>query len=928
MKILFNNILNIQNMQDKKSPKIIFGNLFSPANDVFEKSTYEDDSFIKTCFADEELPEELEMLLRQNIAMNLYFQELGKVAPVFKISPQFYDEYEQNFLKTLSPNIRTCFKNTLKKAGVNDAKSAISLSKIFRRLLDENRLTEIDGFNFLEICGELKEPKEVVNFIEILNGMHMPSAIGQSTMKMQDIVDSLKMLGFKHEKEFFKKFAHLKPKFNDFKESEDKVNLFRHVLINYYAIKDTIKRVIPLDANLNPNEIDIFYINNAQIIDYLYETDEKNFPQRLNYIMRHLLDKTPITPTAKKVYEEIDSLTNENGSKKEEPPANKEEEKAKKEIGFYEFLQSYGLTISELNTLVNNTCYGDTRLVDLVINRDDAIDALCGLYDCSIEHAKHLYLSYAETFNSFINDETTSFFIRPELNLFLAAEKFNLKNDKDFLKFYSDVNHLTKSNKGKKQTVHVRQKDISEFINLLSFLDDDLIARYKKDKNYPLKDELLRRKSEFAKVYKEIEAKIDAKNARYLFHNSYDAFVEYYSVYKASKHVDVFLDRIISIKEKEIIEQERRDETYPKILILFKDKKLFQEFLIKNGIKFDGKNRRYNLACLRILKLLLDGKNEKEASEIRQKILNTDFIKNSQKKLVNFTETKTDEELKILLDIILEKNISSIAELKILFNPYFDKEKKIDKVLAHFASQNMSLDDYLEKLSQVQKSLNNNGINVRIDNSNISQLDLSQTNANRLNALYISIIAKSLLNPNEDGNFICGLNNGLVNAQKEHPLNKIIKELEKARNGVYNEDFGNLCEKLGIDLNTIMLLYNDKPPAQKNATMHLKALLKPLSGIVNSQEYLPSINGKKPNLSLHAKMRLFDRFIAQENIDIYSKKAFEEVNSVLKTIYTSNPTKIESNDDAFSVYFKHEDYEIKAVFEKSGRMITIAKNKL
>ena len=34
------------------------------------------------------------------------------------------------------------------------------------------------------------------------------------------------------------------------------------------------------------------------------------------------------------------------------------------------------------------------------------------------------------------------------------------------------------------------------------------------------------------------------------------------------------------------------------------------------------------------------------------------------------------------------------------------------------------------------------------------------------------------------------------------------------------------------------------------------------------------------------------------------------------------------DDDSFHAYFIHNDYEIKAVFEKSGKLLTIAKNEL
>ena len=75
-------------------------------------------------------------------------------------------------------------------------------------------------------------------------------------------------------------------------------------------------------------------------------------------------------------------------------------------------------------------------------------------------------------------------------------------------------------------------------------------------------------------------------------------------------------------------------------------------------------------------------------------------------------------------------------------------------------------------------------------------------------------------------------------------------------------------------------------------------------------------------------MRLIDRFILQENKDLFSDATIKELKEILNTVYTSTPHKIEKSNSASALYFKHQDYEIKAVFNPTGEMITIAKNKL
>jgi len=88
-------------------------------------------------------------------------------------------------------------------------------------------------------------------------------------------------------------------------------------------------------------------------------------------------------------------------------------------------------------------------------------------------------------------------------------------------------------------------------------------------------------------------------------------------------------------------------------------------------------------------------------------------------------------------------------------------------------------------------------------------------------------------------------------------------------------------------------------------------------------------NGKLPNLTLHAKMRLIDRFILQEDKDLFDESSFDEIKKILEIIYTQTPHKMEKAKNGFSVYFKYgENEEIKAIFTQDGEMLTVAKNKL
>ena len=84
----------------------------------------------------------------------------------------------------------------------------------------------------------------------------------------------------------------------------------------------------------------------------------------------------------------------------------------------------------------------------------------------------------------------------------------------------------------------------------------------------------------------------------------------------------------------------------------------------------------------------------------------------------------------------------------------------------------------------------------------------------------------------------------------------------------------------------------------------------------------------KPKLTLHAKLRLIDRFALNgaKNIDeLYSEETTEKLKQILKTVYTDTPTEIRGSDKTkrLIVDFIHNGTEIEAVFSKEGKMVTI-----
>ena len=150
-----------------------------------------------------------------------------------------------------------------------------------------------------------------------------------------------------------------------------------------------------------------------------------------------------------------------------------------------------------------------------------------------------------------------------------------------------------------------------------------------------------------------------------------------------------------------------------------------------------------------------------------------------------------------------------------------------------------------------------------------------------------------------------------------------------SQTGRYKESYSGFLNLFGLNVNDLGF---KNPNAQYESTLQdvIKKEMSSLTSLLNSDIYMCDFeNGRIPNLTLHARMRLIDRFILREGKNPFDESSFDEIKEVLKIVYTHTPYKMEKAKGGFSVYFKYgESEEIKAVFEKDGQMLTIVKNEL
>lgn len=887
----------------------------TPSRDIFinpsKQEPYADEKMFNDANMSGVCPE-LEEALKMSLAGTFYLSHIEANLPYLKSGECGLKDYNETILPHISPARREELKKILEEANITSTQSLIELGKIYKSILNKKTISRYPGTEMIEIYGKLNDPKDLLNFTEMLDYACLKSKFSEENVDFNDVIASMKFFGVKDEKEFFDKFSHLQSEFNNFEDEGDRFNAFEYVRDSYNAKRETMEYIKSTTPVLKDLDIDEFYRQNSDIIDYLYIHNQKSFFNSLRKIMISISCQEKIKPSVLKNIPDIVDDKN---------PESK--------ISFYEFLLDEELTTTELNAMASQAYYDGIKVSDTIINRSEIVEDLIGMLGVDNVEARAFYACFAHILNAIYNETQKTFTISPTDNLLVTAKEFDIANDKEFAKFYSDVvRNPNKPSKNKKGTQKISQKDIVNFIDLLSFLDIPMVEKYKQDKRYPLYLELKKKKSEFIKVENRIQSELNKQKAHKYFTSTFDVFTNYYDLYLSSKTIEAFVQNAIEIRKEEFKEiMTNESALHITLQYYFEDKNALDEFLNKNEIDLARKTP-YDILCKRIITCLFKGKDIEEGKDLAQKLSQSDFILNSKNQLAKFAGGKTEKELQTLLEIVLNQNISSIQDLNALLKPYLNAQKQISKFLAHFKAQNMNFEDYLNRLRQIQKDLDNFGFPLTINEDNIEMVDFSELDKGKLSLTCACNLVNKLLGV-QNGNFILGLENSLVQIHPKYSAKQIAKELIYSQTGKYQESYKGFINKYNLDSEDFGFVNPNEEEYQNILQDCFDNNLNVLQRFINSDFWLPSFeNGKTPNLGLHARMRLIDRFILQEGKELFSDESIKELQNIINTIYFETPSKMEKAKNSIALYFMHEDYEIKAIFNKEGQMITVAKNKL
>ena len=926
MKInLFNNIQKYQQIEQRRR-KISFCSSLSPAHaDCFVRSAARQTSYLDTQlynknFADIKMTQDMEAFCRAQTAGIAYFESAIRYLDILKTGPQDTSKFNELCLGTISPEGRECFEPILKKANIDSKEELIKLIETSRTLAKRRIGIITNPSIFIEAYASLENPSEdCIDFADIIEELSIRNNLYGGNFNLKEHINFAKQLGAKTEHKFCKLFTHQKDSFNGFKDGEDKASLLLYEMKRFPTIYDFLKSLqarYPKYIKKDPLQL---YLDNIALIDFVTESNEKYKAALLTRVLIcKEMNEEKFHPSA---LEEASRHLGTTGTETE--------------VQLYDFAYSEGIYVGEINSLTKKAWLSDVDLFETVINYNEIVACIQAELNFNKFVARAIYLNFPQILNvAFKAQEEKDISISPILCVISVISKLELKSDKDFIEFYKQVKHSeTKAQKGKKKQkgIEISKKDIEEFINLLNFIDDEMIEKYKKDKNYPLKEALINKRKKFEALKPSIEKELNEDANRFFYPSAFDIFMLNYEDFKRGFNTQSILNKIRTEYINNLQQQEERDQhnLFAECREFFGNKTYFWDFVDRNNINFTQQNQKINQLYLQLLKILFANKSQEDIDLYCEKLAQSDFIRNSRNELPKLIKSGEEEHIRTILEIALEEDISSLSELNKLIKPFSGGNKTAPAILTFCAEQEIPFKKCLNRLTQIQEELNTYGINVQINNDNISSINADDLTQKKLGLKRCLELAKQILNPESEGNFIAGLKDGLSDSSLNYNSKRIAKEIVRSQTGKYEEGYNRIINYYRISAQDLGFPSPADPKYQNALEEIFKYKLQKFVQFVNNQNLFGTIDGRTPNMSLHAKMRLIDRFIFDQNSQTPTLST-EEIQNIIKTIYTQAPYKIikSKGKEGFSAYYTFNDYEIKAVFSETGEMITIAKNEL
>lgn len=796
--------------------------------------------------------------------------------------------------------------NLLDESNITTFRQLESFAQSYRKDKNAAKVFEYQNIEALKIYRELDDKSDMRNFPELLLNIYYINEESEEDKKIDYnlILSFLKQVDVKNQEEFDEKFSYLKPEFNNFEKTEDKIKAVISVLRDYSSKMYLLQEITKANPKLSckPEKI---YAQINDIVDYFYKINNGESLDGINDILELALMQGKIKKTS------LDKVS---------PYFNGFEQTIDK-IQFLKLLSSCGVDIHEFNNLTTNSIISDNNILENIENKKYFTTRIAQLDGENEESAKKIYSNFKDLINALCPSATEA---NANLKFLVSVIKENkISNSAVMLNFYQKM-------------TGIRQKSLTadefrEFIELLNYPVDNIQEKTKNKKVAPI-EFYKQEKARFDKVKDEIE--IGKKSGSLVFASQ--SALDIYKTYK-----DVILksdNKSQTVSEIAMFGIENSDEYQGKMQEVEKFRKFFQNdedlsnFLEINSIKFDGSKteEKFIENCMEIFNSILDS-NDKKKEEKLKYFAQSGFLINSEDKLNELLEkTKEPKKRNDVFSTIAERKISSVGELEKFINKFKLPNSNGEEIFEYLKKlpQNCDFKQTTDTLNMLCALIERKFLPLQIDENNIGLINPNSyvECANNDNKMTLQLFY-ALYKPRKNCNFLRTMSSAPKTCKEKYPSYKIALELanniEKS-----DESYQNIVKLLQIDKKSLGL--NERCAPRMYAGVIEKMFPRELINFINSDnlfEYV-AYDDTVPNVSLHARLRLLDRFILPEIglvSDLDKNEVQEKVKKIYETIFKSQPYEINGfpGSKRIEAYFDDGNQKFKVIFSPSGEVITI-----
>ncbi len=642
------------------------------------------------------------------------------------------------------------------------------------------------------------------------------------------------------------------------------------------------------------------YLNHCDIIDTLYKNNQGQNLNPLNLLIDTL--KVPDSPI-KISKNSLFIINNFNG-------LNDVNDK----IDLLQFLLEYKTNVDDLNAISDKkTVISNDNIFECIQNKNNIINEIKKSTNKNFDEAEKSFNDFFDLYNVIYNDGN---FNTHDFDVFAKIlDTFNINQNKGILKLYNKVNFTDEKN--------LSEEQFKKFIDLMTFYDfpsdnktteNNKIKGTKKNNqqkiNIPKRETLELKK---LNIEKQIKDFIDSDKYNFLLGKSTkDIYLAYKDIInKNPQDISGVLQSIKTYDNENISQMlEFKNQFFSNIK--FSE---FNDFILQNNIKFN--NSANNISHITHCSTLLETARFNPSAF--DYLTHSTFLGESKKLLGNFINHYQKGVFLSPLNIIADKKVPSLKAL----NNYADNEGNYDNVIRSLKRipKDMDFKEFDDIISNSNKLLKKfNFTNILINNKNINNIDFKLirtskgSDCEKLN----NIISPDYNKTGE--NFIANLPEAMTEIKTHYSnvdiADDIVKNIIDDFVSKKQLSYKNIISKFNIETDIKAGKEND----YKDYVV--SQLPKEFIDLVNDDSWL-QVNGKTPNISKHARLRLIERFAFQNDKTgerIYDKSTKEYLNNILKTIYTQIPSSINLDKEN---HINVLNNKINAIFNNDGKMITI-----